>query len=67
MTVGLILAAIIIGAALMMGLPTRFTLFGYPGIAIIFFLSAAIGGLVLAATILLKDEHTGKKPKGPPL
>ena len=42
---GVILAALVVGAALMMRVPTSFTLFGYPGIAMIFFLLAAAGGL----------------------
>lgn len=66
LTVGLILAAVIIGAALMMRVETpQFMLFGYPGIAMIFFFIAAIGGLVLASGILVHDERIRKKPKGP--
>ncbi len=56
--VGIILAAVIIGAAILMRVPTpRFTLFGYPGLAIIFFLLAAIGGLLLALAMLISDER----------
>ena len=40
-TTGLVLAALIIGAALLMRVPTSFQLFGYPGLAIICFLAAA--------------------------
>ncbi len=52
---GLILAALIIGAALMMRVETSFQLFGYPGIAILLFLFAAAGGISLMAVILLND------------
>jgi ubiquinone biosynthesis protein len=52
---GLILAALIVGAALMMRVETQFQLFGYPGLAIICFLVAAVGGLALVGTILLND------------
>lgn len=55
-TLGLIIAAMIIGAAMMMSVPSPFTIFGYPGLAIIFFMLAAIGGLALSYTILFKDE-----------
>ncbi len=55
-TVGLILSALIIGAAMMMNIESRFTLFGYPGLAIIFFLAAALGGLILVFNILIKDS-----------
>ena len=37
-TIGLLLAALIVGAALMMRVETSFKILGYPGIAIIFFL-----------------------------
>ena len=56
-TLGLVLAALIIGAALMMRVETTFTILGYPGIAIIFFLLAAGGAVVLAFNILFKDER----------
>ena len=52
---GLILAALIVGAALMMRVETQFQLFGYPGIAIILFLFAAAGGIALVGTILIND------------
>ncbi len=67
LAVGLVLAAVIVGAALLMQVqtPSQFTLFGYPGIAIILFLLAAVGGLMLAAAILVSDERTRKKPKNP--
>src|SRR3954467_6759249 len=54
-TLGLVLAALIIGAALLMRVETSFRLFGYPGLAILLFLAAAIGGIALAASILLSD------------
>ncbi|HYE13788.1 MAG TPA: AarF/ABC1/UbiB kinase family protein, partial [Pyrinomonadaceae bacterium] len=55
-TLGLLLAALIVGAALMMRVETNFKIFGYPAIAIFFFLIAAAGALVLAFNILFKDE-----------
>jgi ubiquinone biosynthesis protein len=63
-TVGLILAALILGAAMMMRVQTRFTIFGYPGIAMIFFLMAAVLGIWLVISILRQDVHrpTGKSP-----
>jgi predicted unusual protein kinase regulating ubiquinone biosynthesis (AarF/ABC1/UbiB family) len=60
-TMGLVLAAIIVGAALMMKVETAFTIFGYPGIAIIFFFIAAGAGLFLVYNILFKDEKSDKK------
>jgi ubiquinone biosynthesis protein len=52
---GLVLAALIVGAALLMRVETTFHLFGYPGIAILLFLGAAIGGIGLVVTILVTD------------
>lgn len=59
-TLGLVLAALIVGAALMMRVETSFKLMGYPGIAIIFFLVAAFGAILLAYNILFKDEKAEK-------
>ena len=42
-TTGILLAALILGAALMMRVPSSFEILGYPGIAMICFL-VAIGG-----------------------
>ena len=55
-TLGLVLAALIIGAAMLMHVETTFRILGYPGLAIIVFLLAAGGGIALMLTILLKDE-----------
>ena len=55
-TLGLIIAAMIMGAAMLMSVPSPFTIFGYPGLAIIFFLLAAVAGIYLSYTILFKDE-----------
>jgi hypothetical protein len=62
-TTGLILAALIIGASLLMPVPTDFRLFGYPGLAMLFFLIAAGLGLWLVFNILLKDKKGGKRPE----
>ena len=55
-TVGLILAALIVGAALLMRVDTSFRIWGYPGLAIIFFLAAAGGGIALLINILFYDK-----------
>jgi hypothetical protein len=41
---------------MLMRVETSFRIFGYPGLAIIFFLLAAGGGIALMLSILLKDE-----------
>jgi ubiquinone biosynthesis protein len=55
-TVGLIIAALIIGAALLMRVETSFRIWGYPGLAIIFFICAAGAGVVLLFNILFYDK-----------
>ncbi|MGN6367130.1 MAG: ABC1 kinase family protein [Phycisphaerae bacterium] len=60
-TMGLILAALIIGAALLMRVDTSWRLFGYPGLAIIFFILAAAGGCILMFHILFHDESSKRK------
>ena len=55
--VGLVLAALIVGAAMLMRIPTTFTIFGYPGLAMLFFLIAAGGGLALLFRIALFDRQ----------
>jgi ubiquinone biosynthesis protein len=62
-TLGLVLAALIVGAALLMDVPTSFQLFGYPGLAIMLFLAAVAGGAVLAVTILANDIRAKRKAR----
>jgi ubiquinone biosynthesis protein len=57
---GLVLAALIVGAALLMRIETSFTLFGYPGFAILCFVAAAGGGVALILNILLTDLRARK-------
>jgi predicted unusual protein kinase regulating ubiquinone biosynthesis (AarF/ABC1/UbiB family) len=60
-TVGLILAALIVSAAMLMRVDTTFRILGYPGLAILFFLAAAGGGVALMFTILLSDRRGARK------
>jgi ubiquinone biosynthesis protein len=57
-TLGLVLAALIVGAAMLMQVETEHTILGYPAVAMVFFLIAAVSGLILAVSILRHD------PKG---
>ncbi len=57
-TSGVVLAALIIGASLMMRVPTRFEIFGYPGLAILCFIAAAGGGFWLLINIILADAKS---------
>jgi predicted unusual protein kinase regulating ubiquinone biosynthesis (AarF/ABC1/UbiB family) len=59
-TLGLVLAALIVGAALLMRVETPFRLFGYPGFAILCFLGVGGGGLFLIIRILMHDRPSKK-------
>jgi len=58
---GLVLAALIIGAALMMRVETSFRIAGYPGLAILLFLAAAICGAGLVLSILVNDIRAKRR------
>lgn len=60
-SISLIVAALILGAALIMRIPTASTLWGYPTLAILLFLAATCIGLYLVYQILFKDESEPKK------
>jgi predicted unusual protein kinase regulating ubiquinone biosynthesis (AarF/ABC1/UbiB family) len=62
-TTGIILAALIVGAALMMRINSSFQIFGYPGIAMICFLIATGGSGWLIIGILWKDYKDKRKRK----
>ncbi len=61
-TKGLLLAALIIGAALMMRVDTPWHVWGYPGLAIICFIAAVIcaGGLLYGIAV---EDHRSRKQR----
>ena len=61
---GLVLAALIVGAALLMRVETSFRLLGYPGLAMLLFLAAAVVGIGLVATILINDIRARRRLPG---
>ncbi|MEO7414894.1 MAG: AarF/UbiB family protein [Opitutaceae bacterium] len=60
-TAGIILAALIMGASLLMRVETNFRIFGYPGLAILCFIGAAGGGFWLVTSIFVQDYKSQKK------
>ncbi|MGH9856650.1 MAG: ABC1 kinase family protein, partial [Acidobacteriota bacterium] len=60
-TLGLIISALIVGAAMLMRVETTFKILGYPGLAIVFFLAAAFSGLFLVGSILFHDRNSRNK------
>lgn len=60
-TLGLILAALIVGAAMLMRVETSFRILGYPGLPAIFFVLAAAAGIILIVSIAFYDVKPKKK------
>jgi len=55
---GLVIAALIVGAAMLFQVQTAFRIFGYPGFAILCFLVAAGAGVALLWNIAAQDRKT---------
>jgi predicted unusual protein kinase regulating ubiquinone biosynthesis (AarF/ABC1/UbiB family) len=60
---GLILAALIVGAAQLMRVETSFRILGYPGLAMLCFLAAAGGGVFLLVHSLIGDVRRRGKTR----
>ena len=61
---GVVLASLIIGAALMMQVQTKFRILEYPGLAILLFLGAAAASVILILDILYYDEKRRTRARG---
>jgi ubiquinone biosynthesis protein len=55
-TTGLVLAALIVGAAMLMRVDTPYRIFGYPAVAMLLFVTAAAGGVALLVDIFAHDR-----------
>ena len=62
-TVGLVIAALIVGSSLMMRVPARFHIFGYPAIAMTGYLAASIIAFYLVISTLMQDRSDREKAK----
>ena len=60
-TMGIVLAGLLVGASLLMRVQTHFQLFGFPGLAILCFVGAAAGGFWLVISIFVQDYKSGRK------
>ena len=60
-TSGLIVAALIVGAAMLVRVPSTWNIGGYPAFAFILFLIAALIGFYLVYQIIFKDEFKREK------
>jgi ABC-type polysaccharide/polyol phosphate export permease len=59
-TMGIVLAGLIVGASLLMRVETRFQVFGFPALAILCFLAAAAGSFWLVISIFISDYRSRK-------
>jgi ubiquinone biosynthesis protein len=59
--IGVVLAALIVGAALLSSVHADSTIGGYPAVAFVLFLIATLGGIWLVATIALSDRKIRRR------
>ncbi len=62
-TVGVVIAALLLSASLMMRVPTRFTIFGYPGLAVLGYLLASAAAFYLILSTIIQDRRDQEKAK----
>jgi len=56
-TVGVVIAALLIASSLMMRVPSRFTIAGYPGFAMVGYLIALAAAIFLIVTTFIRDRR----------
>ena len=66
LTFGIVIAATVIGAAMMMRVPTEHRVLGYPVVAMAFFVFAVLGGGGLIAWVLLTDRRVARERRQDP-
>lgn len=62
-TVGVVIAALLVSSSLMMRVPTTFTIFGYPGLAVAGYLLASVAGFYLVLSTMLRDRKDRETAK----
>ena len=62
-TVGLVIAAMIVSAAMMMRIPSDYTILGYPWLAMILFVMAAGSAGILLFNTFIKDSPFSRKSR----
>jgi predicted unusual protein kinase regulating ubiquinone biosynthesis (AarF/ABC1/UbiB family) len=62
-TVGIVIAALLVSSSMIMRVPTNFVLFGYPGLAVIGYLLASIAGFYLVISTMMRDRKEREKAK----
>ncbi|MEO8380530.1 MAG: AarF/UbiB family protein [Acidobacteriota bacterium] len=62
-TVGVVIAALLVSSSLMMRVPSRFSIAGYPGLAILGYLLASVAGFYLVLSTLMVDRRDKENAK----
>jgi ubiquinone biosynthesis protein len=62
-TVGVVIAALLIASSLMMRVASRFTIFGYPGFAMVGYLIALVAAVFLIVTTFIRDRRDQERAK----
>lgn len=62
-TVGVVIAALLISSSLMMRVPSTFSIFGYPGLAVIGYILASAAGFYLILSTMMRDRRDQEKAK----
>jgi hypothetical protein len=62
-TVGVVIAALLVSSSMMMRVPTSFTIFGYPGLAVLGYLLASAAGFYLILSTFVGDRRDQERAK----
>ncbi|HEY0371022.1 MAG TPA: AarF/UbiB family protein [Thermoanaerobaculia bacterium] len=62
-TVGVVIAALLISSSMMMRVPTSFSIFGYPGLAVLGYLLASAAAFYLVFSTIVRDRKDQEKAK----
>ncbi len=62
-TVGVVIAALLVSSSMMMRVPTSFTIFGYPGLAVLGYVLATAAALYLIVSTIVQDRRDQEKAK----
>lgn len=62
-TVGVVIAALLVSSSMMMSVPTTFTIFGYPGLAVLGYVLASAAGFYLVLSTMLRDRKDQEKAR----
>ena len=62
-TVGVVIAALLVSSSMMMRVPTRFSIAGYPGLAVLGYLLASAAAFYLIISTIRKDREDQERAK----